>query len=531
MKSLLKLFSSAFLFCLTLSLPPYTHATERILVVGDSITGHSMNLPYGYANQIRKLLKEESKDIDFIPLGGSGQTIFSWRHIISNSYENNQRLDIPGIMVKDEFDRGADVILVHLGMNDALQPSVPYTEEGLKSWKQEYVSLVQDLKKRVPNVSKIILTPPTMLTENPYDFKNFLMDQFSDIIQEVAAEEKCEFYNLRNDFKEAFINARLQNPDFHITLDFVHPNEPGHQAMSCSFLQALGLSDLAQKFYNTQTASCLKESQEPSATFFVCDVPLKNQFAAFGKTSEIVVPIEIRGVLNHLSLDDLQISSESTKLLKSTASSNDEVLISMEAQLNQLPATVTIKAGEKTQTILVNAPYFVTTGFAFESYPNPEGFPKEKAITEIDQATLKGENPLTGNFSYPSSNLPVQWYCSFPTFDKTGDQNPNALDIAALQPANAFDAAYAVRFITSPSNQKATLKLNSEGFSTTAIEKIYLNGKEIYFDCLSPRHIKAQDQIEVDLKEGLNVLVSRIDHTYWQWAVSFSFENAEGLTF
>ena len=83
----------------------------------------------------------------------------------------------------------------------------------------------------------------------------------------------------------------------------------------------------------------------------------------------------------------------------------------------------------------------------------------------------------------------------------------------------------------SPSNQKATLKLNSEGFSTTAIEKIYLNGKEIYFDCLSPRHIKAQDQVEVDLKEGLNILVSRIDHTYWQWAVSFSFENAEGLTF
>ena len=84
MKSLLKLFSSAFLFCLLLSLPHYSYATERILVVGDSITGHSMNLPYGYANQIRKILKDESKDIDFVPLGGSGQTIFSWRHIISN---------------------------------------------------------------------------------------------------------------------------------------------------------------------------------------------------------------------------------------------------------------------------------------------------------------------------------------------------------------------------------------------------------------------------------------------------------------
>lgn len=531
MKSLLKLISSALLSSLLLVLPQYSNATERVLVVGDSITGHSMNLPYGYANEIRKILKDESEDINFIPLGGSGQTIFSWRHIISNSYENNHRLDIADIMVKEEFDRGADVILVHLGMNDALQPSIPYSEDGLKSWKQEYTSLVQELKKRVPNVSKIILTPPTMLTENPYDFKNALMDQFSEIIREVAAEEKCEFYNLRDDFKKAFLNARLQNPDCHITLDFVHPNEIGHQAMSCSFLQALGLSDVAEKYYNTNLSSCLKETEDPSAAFFVCDVPLKENYSTFDKTSEVVVPIEIRGVLNNLSLNDLQISSDSIKLVKSSSPSDGEVLISMEAPLNKLPATVTIRAGNNDQTILVNAPYFVSTGFAFESYPNPEVFPKEKANTEIDQAALKGENPLTGEFSYPSSNTPVQWYCSFPTFDKTGDKNPNALDVAALQPSNAFDAAYAVRFVMSPRDQKAILKLNSEGFSTTAIEKIYLNGKEIYFDCLSPRHIKAQDQVEIELKEGLNILVSRIDHTYWQWAVSFSFENAEGLTF
>ena len=32
-------------------------------------------------------------------------------------------------------------------------------------------------------------------------------------------------------------------------------------------------------------------------------------------------------------------------------------------------------------------------------------------------------------------------------------------------------------------------------------------------------------------EEGVNILVSRVDHTYWQWATSFSFENAEGLSF
>ena len=95
----------------------------------------------------------------------------------------------------------------------------------------------------------------------------------------------------------------------------------------------------------------------------------------------------------------------------------------------------------------------------------------------------------------------------------------------------AFEGAYVVRYVRSPKAQKATLKLNSEGFSTTAIETIYLNGKEVYFDTLSPRHIKAEDSIEVELKEGLNILVSRVEHTYWQWATSFAFEGAEGLTF
>ena len=108
-------------------------AGERILVVGDSITGHSMNLPYGYAHEIRNALKDAGSDMEFVPLGGSGQTIFSWRNIIKNSYENNFRLDIEGIMIKEEFDKGADAILVHLGMNDALQPSIKSDEEGFKS--------------------------------------------------------------------------------------------------------------------------------------------------------------------------------------------------------------------------------------------------------------------------------------------------------------------------------------------------------------------------------------------------------------
>ena len=503
---------------------------ERVLVVGDSITGHSMNLPYGYAHEVRKALAAANNDMEFVPLGGSGQTIFSWRNIIKGSYENNHRLDIADIFVKDEFDRGADTIIVHLGMNDALQPSIKSDEEGFKAWREEYVSLVSDLRKRVPSVKRIILTPPTMLTENPCDFKNLFMDRFASIIKEVAAENGCEYFDLRAEFERHFLAARRLNPDFRMTLDFVHPNEFGHQIMTWSFLRSLGLDDIAATYYETKVAAEIKDFSTPGVSLFVNDVLLAESPAKADASR--VVPVEIKGFLLGLNPADVKISSD-VLTVKSIESANEsEFTAILEGPTSALPTTISVEIADVKKEVLVNAPYFVATGFPFDSYPRPEEFPREKASTAVDAAALAGSDPLDVALPNPvDANAALQWYCYYPTLDKTGATNPNAVDIAALAPANAFDAGYVVRYIVSPKAQKATLKLNSEGFSTTAIETIYLNGSEIYFDCLSPRHIKAVDQVEVELKEGLNILVSRVDHTNWQWATSYSFEDAEGLSF
>ncbi len=201
MNALLK---SALAAILLLTATPCVFGAERVLVVGDSITGHSMNLAYGFTHEIRNALAEAGSDMEFVPLGGSGQTIFSWRGIVANSYANRQRLDIADIYVKDEFDKGADVLIVHLGMNDALRPSIKSDEEGYAKWREEYKALVSDLRKRVPSVSRIILTPPTLLTENPFAFKNLFMDRLGTIIEEVAKEENCEFTT----------SAKTSNADF-----------------------------------------------------------------------------------------------------------------------------------------------------------------------------------------------------------------------------------------------------------------------------------------------------------------------------
>ncbi|MBR4752991.1 MAG: hypothetical protein IKX88_11195 [Thermoguttaceae bacterium] len=509
-------------------------AAERVVVVGDSITGHSMNLPYGFTHEIRAALSEANSDVEFVPLGGSGQTIFSWRNIIANSYENNQRLDIEGIFVKEEFDKGADTILVHLGMNDALQPSIKSDEEGFASWKKEYVSLIDDLRKRVPNVKRIVLTPPTMLTEEDYAFKNVLMDRFASIIEEVAIETNCEFEDTRAEFKRFVNSVRLLDPDFRFTLDFVHPNQFGHQVMSWSFLKGLGLDNVAQKYYETKISPEIRDFTSPGMSLTVCD---KTQVDVFNIDKIFFnVVVNTRGIPEAVSADAVEIKTSGNlqiNAVKKTDASG-QFIVELSGSTADLPADLDVQIGSIERVLRLNAPYFVATGFVLAdgaSFSTPENYPKDKAFTEIDQATLDGKDPLKESFESPIDGQKLSWTMYFPTQFKTGANNPNAVDISIISPANAFEGAYVVRYIRSPKAQRCTLKLNSEGFSTTAIETIYLNGKEIYFDTLSPRHIKAKDELEVDLKEGLNILVSRVDHTYWQWATSFSFENAEGLSF
>ena len=94
-KGMKRNFKQILFFSLFLIIGASVIGAERILVVGDSITGHSMNLPYGFTHEVRAALKDAGvNDLEFIPLGGSGQTIISWQSIIENSYKNNQQLDI-----------------------------------------------------------------------------------------------------------------------------------------------------------------------------------------------------------------------------------------------------------------------------------------------------------------------------------------------------------------------------------------------------------------------------------------------------
>ncbi|MDO4629181.1 MAG: GDSL-type esterase/lipase family protein [Planctomycetia bacterium] len=481
---------------------------ERVLVVGDSITAQS-NLDWGYTPMVRKALADVgATDVQFVPLGASGSTISSWLHTVERSKTDpNVRGDRPEILFKTEFDLGADTLFIFLGMNDALCPTVFPTEEGYAKWKADYCQLIDLLRDRVPTAKRILLCPATMLTENPYAFKNQMMDRMGEIMREIAKEKNAEIVDLRGEIKRFFLNVRLVNNAFHFTPDCVHPTMDGHRVMAWTFLRAMGQEAAAKKVYD-EMPDWLTDFDSAGMSLFVLNS------AEAGK-------MQIRGHLRGEKKENLTVTCpEGWKLDEIVNLAGDEFEIRLSGCAMDWTAEVTVKAGEIERKIKLNAPFYVSEFLDGKPFHGGDSYDAAATKTEVDDAILAGTDPLQAKLN----GKPLAWTVYYPQADVTGYDLPNAVDFASVANGQQFQSAYIVRKVTSPKAQTVTLKINALSFSTMAFPTIYVNGKQVYEDCVSPRHKKRNDSIQIELKEGENIISARVGHFAWQWAVEFALE-------
>ena len=230
---------------------------ERIVFVGDSITGQSRNNAAGYAHQLdaayAATIAEAADRPTVVSLGGSGQTVESWKNVELQSRDDaTVKLDVDGIYVKEQLDQPADKLVVMRGMNNILSPSTVDTPASLAAFRNNYYELVTNLVRRVrPTDLYLASSPPC--TEDPDGPKNLLMKTLWAILQELAAElpkdETCLAAqpNLRvhylptgEDQLEVLAQGRLLSPTFHTTGDMVHPNGTGHMRLAQTFLDGFG---------------------------------------------------------------------------------------------------------------------------------------------------------------------------------------------------------------------------------------------------------------------------------------------------
>ncbi len=226
--------------------------------------------------------------------------------------------------------------------------------------------------------------------------------------------------------------------------------------------------------------------------------------------------------------------------------------------LSDLPVDITLRVGgiEKTARIEKEPEYFVSdVSYLRQTFSGLDDFPQEKAITSVDYAALSGKDPVeyAKTAFYPtildkeSAELAKQslmkrpplgllWNSRLQTASlweiaksQFADDDPDFVDITRYSRNESYSGVYVVRYVDVDEDRAATLKLGVKGYKTHVVERVYLNGAQVFFGELNVDDPEKQEAtVQIQLKKGRNVMVARVDHTEWDWIVGFKFIDEEG---
>lgn len=230
-------------------------AQERILVVGDSITGHAMNLADGYKRQFDAALAAAGVAegaVQLVPLGGSGQRTSTWPSILSDT-RTSFALDIASVDVPAELDKGCDKLVVFLGMNDMIFHEV--TADNTETFAANLQALIDRLRART-TFKSLYLATPTFYGEEPETYCNKVMDTLASVVvPQVAAANGATVIDVRAAFRAWWRTGRMGGDGFRMTSDYVHPNGAGHFAIALALLRGLGFAEAAENWERTKAAA------------------------------------------------------------------------------------------------------------------------------------------------------------------------------------------------------------------------------------------------------------------------------------
>ena len=215
---------------------------DNVVLIGDSITEQGFRRQWGYyhvlTNAVGEVAKAGGPKVNFIPLGYSGYQVKSWSDMERDSVTNTNVWTWyrnPGWNLKEVFDGKVDVIVIFLGMNDILQPSMRDTDEDRAKWLADYKTFVNNLRERC-HPRRFIFATITPLTTDLRSPKNVVRHRLRDMLSELAAAEDAGLLDFGGAIEKGVEDFRKSDPGYRMIPDFVHPNDVGHALMACEFL-------------------------------------------------------------------------------------------------------------------------------------------------------------------------------------------------------------------------------------------------------------------------------------------------------
>ena len=206
---------------------------QKLLMIGDSVTDCDRAKPIGegffgavgkgYVQLVDSLLSTSypSHHIRVVNVGCSGHTVLDLKHRWQT----------------DVIAQKPDWVSLMIGINDVWrQFDLPRQKEIHVLPKVYAATLDQLVRQTKPKVAGLVLMTPFYIEPNPADAMRERMDEYGEIVRQVAATHKTRFV----DTQAAFNRLLEHTHSAAIAWDRVHPNHVGHQALARAFLDSVG---------------------------------------------------------------------------------------------------------------------------------------------------------------------------------------------------------------------------------------------------------------------------------------------------
>ncbi len=497
---------------------------DRIVFVGDSITGQGGNSAQGWTHLMAEALARTHPNgaPTLIALGGSGQTVGSWQNIEKKSREQPVTLDVKGVDVKTTLDQSADVVVIMLGMNDVLSPSLNATDADFDAWATRYRALIASVRERTKPRLFALATVP-LCTEDEQSPKNQAIAALTQRLNALAQTENAIVLPVHEAMLETLHQGRTLRPDFHVTSDFVHPNSAGHLAIAQGMLKGLGEADAAQSLSEKYGVEIWHQTAKNLPVLSYAVEYLPTPLDSDTQTCKIRFwwTSALPGQKSVSPVPQVRLSAPAgwqVNPASITAANGEFTVIGPFDRLkNALVLEGSNGAMNLKTEVSLPAPWLIgTTNLRQMVWVEQNSrFDPDKGRLAVDDTLTRGEG-----WGKPLEMAPkhtMTWLRHNPSVNYLGGADPGSVDMAAVTFFQSFEVGYGARWIYSERERPLQFKIGSQSFGGNDYLAVWMNGESFYSGHIMRERGKT---VETKLRKGWNALVFKTNHLQWQWHFS-----------
>ena len=414
--------------------------------------------------------------------------------------------------IKAELDEPADVLVIMLGMNDVLAPYVVDERASWAKWKTDYRELITSLQSRLKPKVTAVATATLCTEDTRHSPKNAIMDQLNQRVEELARGMRLIVLPTNQSMRFVLMRGRESSPDFHVTHDYVHPNEAGHLAIACGMLRGLGEDRACQELEVKKLGPILAKGADDLPRLFH-EVLYGDESNPAGNEFTILCNVT-QSRRDPSNLPKVKITGQGWTGAEGIGALR--VVGSPDRRENVLKLSAQVGERTLSSDVTIPAPWLVTAGLIRK--PWNEHQPMDAALFRgpIEEA-IEHSGDFLG-VSDPAGG-PLKWRPYFATVNYTGGANPDSVDFAAVTHARNFEAGYAARWIQSDRDRAVNVELSTQAFAGVMQMNLWLNGTQLYSGLLTGEPGKKKT-VNARLHVGWNTLVFALNHIAWQMQCS-----------